>query len=76
MIPLELTLSKIAEKWTWFCETILREEGFAKPRLMFLKFCRVWVSAPQEGLGEMRGGGFGGRAKTLEYKNYLLSILF
>jgi hypothetical protein len=25
-------------KWTRFCEAILREEGFAKPRLMFLKF--------------------------------------
>jgi len=26
------------KKWTRFCETILREGGFAKPRLMFLKF--------------------------------------
>ena len=47
------------KKWTRFCETILREEGFAKPRLMFLKFGRVRVSAPQEGAGGMQGGGFG-----------------
>jgi len=26
---------------------------------MFLKFGRVWVSAPQEGAGGMRGGDFG-----------------
>ncbi|OGI87019.1 hypothetical protein A2995_00410 [Candidatus Nomurabacteria bacterium RIFCSPLOWO2_01_FULL_33_24] len=47
-----------SEKWTRFCETILREEGFAKPRLMFLKFGRIRVSAPQEGAGGMRGGFF------------------
>ena len=32
--------------------------GFAKPRLMFLKFGRIRVSAPQEGAGGMRGGFF------------------
>jgi len=31
-------MSRSEKKWTRFCETILREEGFAKPRLMFLKF--------------------------------------
>ena len=31
-------------------------EGFAKPRLSFLKFGGIWVSAPQEGAGGMRGG--------------------
>jgi len=49
------------KKWTRFCETILREGGFAKPRLMFLKFGRVWVSAPQEGAGGMWGGFFLGK---------------
>ena len=34
--------------------------GFAKPRLMFLKFGRIRVSAPQEGAGGMRGGFFFG----------------
>jgi hypothetical protein len=45
-------------KWTRFCETKLREEWFAKPRLMFLKFGGIWISAPQEGAGGMRGGDF------------------
>jgi hypothetical protein len=40
---------------TRFCETILREGGFAKPRLIFLKFSGVLVSAPQESAGGMRG---------------------
>ena len=40
-----------------FCEAILREGGFAKPRLILLKFGGVRVSAPQEGAGGMRGGG-------------------
>ncbi len=40
---------------TRFCETVLRERGFAKPRLMFLKFGGIWASAPQEGAGGMRG---------------------
>ena len=48
----------VQKKWTRFCETILREGGFAKPRLMFLKFSGIWVSAPQEGAGGMRGGFF------------------
>ena len=43
-------------KWARFCETILREEWFAKPRLMFLKFGGDFVSAPQEGAGGMRDG--------------------
>ena len=51
------------KKWTRFCETILREGGFAKPRLKFFKFGGIWVSAPQEGAGGMRGelvfGNFG-----------------
>jgi len=46
-------------KWTRFCETILREGGFAKPRLIFLKFGGIRASAPQEGAGGMRGGDFG-----------------
>ncbi len=45
-------------KWTRFCETILWEGGLAKPRLMFLKFGGVWIFAPQEGVGGMRGGFF------------------
>ena len=42
-------------RWTRFCETILREEGFAKPRLIFLEFSEDLVFAPQEGAGGMRG---------------------
>ena len=33
-------------------------EWFAKPRLKFLKFGGIRVSAPQEGAGGMRGGFF------------------
>ena len=44
---------------TRFCETILREEGFAKPRLMFLKFGGVWVSAAQEGEKRILGASQG-----------------
>ena len=35
-------------------------EGFAKPRLILFEIRRdwVWVFAPQEGAGGMRGGGF------------------
>jgi len=33
------------KKWTRFCETILREGGFAKPRLMFFKFGEIGNSA-------------------------------
>jgi len=38
-------------------------KGFAKPRLMFLKFGGVWISAPQEGAGGMRGGFFFGKER-------------
>jgi hypothetical protein len=34
------------KKWTRFCETILREGGFAKPRLMFLKFGGIGFGFP------------------------------
>lgn len=50
---------------TRFCEAILREEGFAKPRLSFLKFGGIRVHAPQEGAGRMRGGSFGFLASRL-----------
>jgi len=49
------------EKWTRFCETKLRENDSQNRDLFFLKFGGdwFWVSAPQEGAGGMRGGGFG-----------------
>src|SRR3989344_3346915 len=37
------------KKWTRFCETILREGGFAKPRLMFFKFGEDFEFCPRGG---------------------------
>ena len=55
-------MSRSGGKWTRFCETILREGGFAKPRQKIFEIRRdwVWVSAPQESAGGMRGGNFFG----------------
>jgi len=43
------------QKQSKMCE----RKGFAFARLKFLKFGGVWVSAPQESAGGMRGGHFG-----------------
>ena len=50
----------------------VREGGFAFARLMFLKFGGIWVSAPQEGAGGMRGGDFfgGGGYPQIKYKTW------
>ena len=62
-------------KWTRFCETILREGGFAKPRLMFLKFGGVWVSAPQEGAGGMRGGYSNDQARFDDFNQIMFIVI-
>src|SRR3989338_3327279 len=47
------------KKWTRFCETILREGGFAKPRLMFFKFGEDFEFWPRGGrAGEGSNSGF------------------
>jgi hypothetical protein len=60
---------------TRFCETILREGGFAKPRLIFLKFGGIGISAPQEGAGGMRGGVWNFWRAGLKRKTFELSLL-
>jgi len=61
---------------TRFCEAILRER-IRKTETNFLKSFLVWVSAPQEGAGGMRGGFFldflVGRALRKETTNIEIS---
>jgi len=55
------------KKWTRFCETILREEGFAKPRLKIFEIRRDLGFRPAGGCGRNAGRGFGifgGRASN------------
>ncbi|MBI3306003.1 hypothetical protein HYZ82_02600 [Candidatus Nomurabacteria bacterium] len=45
------------KKWTRFCETILREGGFAKPRLKIFEIRRDLGFRPAGGCGRNAGAG-------------------
>jgi hypothetical protein len=63
-----------SEKWTRFCETILREGGFAKPRLKFFEIRRDSDFRPAGGCGRNAGRAFCFLAEGLFLKNLMINF--